>query len=186
VHLLVEQRLMEDNASSQDNFGGKTFLITDPNPAVAFDDIYRLLNVTTNGETRFPELSPLMLLLLSYVFEFYHLYRYRLVTAIPFLKALIPPLGGDLLSLQPPLFSTSNCHIFIDDSLARSSPKQGGLGYRAPFTTMTGLCKTVHSFLAKDDDTYTVEEANAGHTITRAEHGVGVLANKVGLMEKSK
>jgi len=186
AHLLFEQRLMEDQAASQDNFGGKAFILTDPNPAPAFGDIYDLLTITTNGETRFPKLPPLPLLLMSYVFEFYHLSRYRLITALPFLKAVIPPLGTDIVNFQPPLFSTSCCHHFFDDSLARSSPEQGGLGYKAPFTTMMGLCKTVHMFLAKDEDAYPVEEASAGHTITRAEQGVGVLASKIGVIEKTE
>jgi nucleoside-diphosphate-sugar epimerase len=185
AHLLFEQRLMEDQTSSQDNFGGKSFLITDPNPAIAFGDIYNFLTLITNGETRFPKPPPFLMLLLAYILEFYHTCQYRLITALPFLKGIIPPLGKDIVNLQPGMFSTSSVHIIVDDSRARSSPAEGGLGYHAPFTTMMGLSKTVHAFLAEEEKDYTLEEANAGHTISRAEHGVGVLASKVGVIEKS-
>jgi hypothetical protein len=138
---------MEDKAQGRDRFGGKAFVVSDQTPC-AFSDINRLLNITTNGETRIVEVSPLPLLLIGYVLEFYHVNRYRLISIAPFLKNIFPPLGSEIVKLQTPIFYTGCVHCFIDDSLARKSPKEGGLGYKSPFTTIMGLSKTVEDFLA--------------------------------------
>lgn len=43
--------------------------------------------------------------------------------------------------LQPSIFSLTQVHLVFDDSRACKSPKEGGLGYKAPFTSLDGLCK---------------------------------------------
>jgi hypothetical protein len=103
------------------------------------------------------------------------------MTISPFLKSIFPPLGKDIVNLQPSMFYTSNSHIFIDDSLARKSPSEGGLGYKPPFTSIMGLSKTVQAFLAGDTDG---ETTPTGAQISRAEHGVEAIGSKVGIISK--
>lgn len=58
----------------------------------------------------------------------------------------LPKLTGDLAQLQPALFAVSTVHTIADDSRARKSPEEGGLGYRAPITTLDGMCKEVYEW----------------------------------------
>jgi len=180
AHLLFEQRLMEDEAQDQDRFGGRSFVITG-SPPCAFGDIYQFLTVTTNGETRFPKLQPFPMLLFAHVMEFYHLFQFRLMNISPLLKFIFPPLGKDIVNLQPPIFHTSTSHIFYDDSLARKPPGEGGLGYKPPFTTIMGLSKEVQQFLASDTER---ESTPPGAQIFRAERGVETIGSKLGIIAK--
>ncbi|KAL2824618.1 hypothetical protein BDW59DRAFT_162272 [Aspergillus cavernicola] len=141
AHLLYEQRLIEhtNNPSTLPNIGGQAFVVTDPNPAITFGDIYLLLTTLATTPIRFPEVSPLPMLILSHLVEWYillqHLYLPRL-----------PKATGEMAQLQPALFSISNPHIIIDDSRARKSPGEGGLGYAPPLTSLDGMCKEVENW----------------------------------------
>lgn len=48
--------------------------------------------------------------------------------------------------MQPALFGVSTVNTIFDDSRARKSPEEGGLGYRAPLTTMDGMCKETYEW----------------------------------------
>ncbi|KAA8644770.1 hypothetical protein EYZ11_002173 [Aspergillus tanneri] len=136
AHLLYEQRLLEHTANPTrwPNIGGQSFVVTDPNPAVTFGDVYLLLATLSKVPVVFSSVPGVPLLLLSYLVEGYALLQHLY---LPWL----PGVTGDLAELQPALFYISNVHTFADDSRARLAPEQGGLGYSAPITTMEGLCK---------------------------------------------
>lgn len=139
AHLLYEQRLLEHTASPAQlpNIGGQAFAVTDPNPAIAFSDIYLLLTTLAKTHLRFPRLPPAPLLLLSHLLEWYSLLQHL------YLPRVLPKITGDLAQLQPGLFAISDVHAFADDSRARRAPADGGLGYDAPITTLEGMCKQV-------------------------------------------
>ncbi|KAL2843655.1 hypothetical protein BJY01DRAFT_235595 [Aspergillus pseudoustus] len=136
AHLLYEQRLIEHTASPSTlpNIGGEAFVVTDPNPAITFGDMYLLLSTLATTPIRFPSIPPLPMLILSHVFEWYILLRH-------FYLPWLPEPTNEMLQLQPALFGVSNPHVVIDDSRARKSPEQGGLGYEPPLTSLEGLCR---------------------------------------------
>ncbi|KAL3477882.1 hypothetical protein BJX99DRAFT_119839 [Aspergillus californicus] len=141
AHLLYEQRLIEHTANpySLPNIGGEAFVVTDPNPAVTFGDIYLLLTTLATTPIRFPQISPLPMLILSHFVEWYILLQHLY---LPWLPRVI----GQLAQLQPALFSISNPHVVIDDSRARKAPLQGGLGYAPPLTSLDGMCKELENW----------------------------------------
>jgi hypothetical protein len=146
---LCYERCLIDIAEGVDNpdIGGQAFMITDPGPPPTYGDIYVGLETLSNGETHFPSMSPTAMLLLAQVLELYYLSRYFLtVSAFSVLRsigAILPPLGGDIVNMQPSLFLLTSVHLVFDDSRARLSPQKGGLGYKGLWTTLDGVCKTV-------------------------------------------
>jgi hypothetical protein len=85
--------------------------------------------------------------MLSHVIEWLHFLRsFTAQSANPFLRRLgqfVPAPGGDLINLQPSLFSLTMVHLIWDDSRARRAPENGGLGYEPQWTTVNALCKLV-------------------------------------------
>lgn len=137
AHLLYEQRLLEQSqpGSSLPNTGGQAYVVTDPNPAIAFSDIYTLLTTLSATPLSFPVLQPGLLLLFSYLVEIYVVIQHK------YLSWLLPRLTGDLAQTQPSLFAISDVFCFADDSRARMAPELGGLGYNPPITTLEGMCR---------------------------------------------
>lgn len=74
------------------------------------------------------------MLILSHFVEWYVLLRH-------FYLPWLPEIRRDLGQMQPSVFSISNVHLIIDDSRARKSPEQGGLGYDPSITSLDGVCK---------------------------------------------
>ncbi|KAL4972158.1 hypothetical protein BDW66DRAFT_163084 [Aspergillus desertorum] len=136
AHLLYEQRLIEhtESPSTLPNIGGDTFIVTDPNPAISFGDLYLLMTTLATTPIRFPYVPPVLMLILSHFVEWYILLRH-------FYLPWLPEITGDLNRLQPAVFAISNPHLIIDDSRARKDPQDGGLGYKAPLTSLDGACK---------------------------------------------
>ncbi|KAJ5944775.1 hypothetical protein N7516_004943 [Penicillium verrucosum] len=137
AHLLYEQRLIQQSepGSKLPNTGGQAFVVSDPNPAIAFDDLYTLLMTLSKTPLSFPDVQPLPLLVMAYFVEIYALLQYK------YLSWFLPRLSGDIGKLQPSLFSIINIHVFADDSRAKLAPEMGGLGYNPPLTTLDGLCR---------------------------------------------
>ncbi|CAA7267679.1 unnamed protein product [Cyclocybe aegerita] len=77
--------------------------------------------------------------LLAHAIEFY----YKLQSRLPW---LLPPIKGEIVNVQPALFDVAIVHIKIDDPRARLPPEEGGLGYRAPWTTLDGSLFASMSF----------------------------------------
>ncbi|KAJ6082154.1 hypothetical protein N7499_007028 [Penicillium canescens] len=137
AHLLYEQRLIEQSNPSNPNpkTSGQAYVVTDPNPAIAFGDLYKLLSTLSKTPVSFPALQPAPFLLLSYIVEAYAFLRYN------YLHSLIPAIPKDLEQIQPALFGILNIHVFGDDRRARLSPEAGGLGYAPVISTLDGMCR---------------------------------------------
>lgn len=145
AHLLYEQRLLEQSLpnSTLPNTGGQSFVVTDPNPAISFGDIYTLLETLANTPVSFPTIPPAPLLIFSYLVEMYAVIQFK------YLPWLLPKIQGDLNQVQPSLFSISDVFCVADDARARKAPELGGLGYNPPLTTMEGMCKQLVDWNAK-------------------------------------
>ena len=142
AHLLYEQRLIEllKPGSKYPDIGGQAFCITDPGPTPTYGDVYTVLETLSEGECHFPSLSPTAMLLVAHVIEFY--YRIQQSLSAVGWNWPLPKVNGDLINLQPSLFSLVCVHLVFDDSRARLSPEKGGLGYVGAWTTSEGLHKT--------------------------------------------
>jgi hypothetical protein len=78
--------------------------------------------------------------------EWYYLARFSLLAAGYRIAKRLPPVDGDILSLQPSLFNLLNVHLIFDDSRARLPPEKGGLGYKGAWTTLEAVHKTVAAY----------------------------------------
>ncbi|KZV80753.1 hypothetical protein EXIGLDRAFT_568042, partial [Exidia glandulosa HHB12029] len=133
AHLQLEASLLEKPELA----GGDAFCITDPNPPITYGDVGTLENVLTDGVTTFPRFPPVLMLLIAHAVELYVHARLH----SPVLARMLPPVTGDIVNLQPSLFSLTSAHLIFDDSRARRV-----FGYRPAFTTIQGLCKLVDEF----------------------------------------
>lgn len=115
--------------------GGQAFIITDPNPPISYADFYLLVETLSVKPTKFPPVHPVPFLILAYVLEWYVLLQHR------YLPWLLPKVTGDFYQIQPALFSIADVFLIADDSRARKPPEEGGLGYKAPLTTLEAMCK---------------------------------------------
>jgi len=134
AHLCYEQRLLESiNGGTNPDIGGQSFIVSDAGPPISYGDAYTALNVLTDGETVFPILSSTGMLILSHIFEYYYVLvfwlKYSPHLPLRALSYLLPQLRGDIVNLQPSLWSLVNVHLYFDDSRAKAAPKDGGLGY---------------------------------------------------------
>ncbi|KAJ5575421.1 hypothetical protein N7450_009320 [Penicillium hetheringtonii] len=167
AHLLYEQRLLEQSQpnSSLPNTGGQSFVVTDPNPAIAFSDIYTLLETLSKTPVSFPTIPPAPLFLLSYMVELYSVIQFK------YLPWLLPKIKGDLNQVQPSLFSISDVYCVADDARARKAPELGGLGYNPPLTTLEGMSKEVLDWNSKAGKTSPVDKVGP---VAVKEEGVDV------------
>ena len=63
-----------------------------------------------------------------------------MIRYMPWLKRLgLDEPGMPMYYLQTPIFDASVSYI-IDDSDARKSPEEGGIGYKGVCTTLEGIC----------------------------------------------
>jgi nucleoside-diphosphate-sugar epimerase len=145
AHLCYEQRLVELLAGGTNpDIGGQAFVISDPGPVPTYGDVYTTMETLTNGECHFNNLPPTLMLLLAHMIEMYYRGRFWLISAgYKSIAEKFPAVNGDLVNLQPSLFSLTMVHLIFDDSRARLSPEKGGLGYKGPWTTLQGLHKTI-------------------------------------------
>lgn len=136
AHLCYERRLLdlESPASrpSLPDIGGQSFLITDPNPPIRSADIYTTLQTLALTPVNFQHIPPISTFPLAHVVEWYDVLQFH----VP----VLPKLPFPLFVLQPALFAVSDVHLVIDDRRAREKPERGGLGYDAPYDSMTLLC----------------------------------------------
>lgn len=187
AHLLYEQRLIEltniptspANAKPLPDIGGQAYMITDPNPPVSYGDIYEALTTLTKGDCVFPRFPPVGMLISAHCVEAYY-FMHLYLTSLPFglgaiFRKVIPPVGGDIVNLQPSLFPLTSVHLLLDDSRARLPPKDGGLDYKAPFTTLQGICKVVRE-----------HELNEGHVEERQRSGGGGIGFGFGLTKAER
>jgi hypothetical protein len=135
AHLLYEQRLIQQSqpGCSLPRTGGQSYVVSDPNPAIAYNDLYLLLTNLSSTPIEFPEIQPAPCLVISYFVEVYCYLRFKF--------GILPRLSPDLEQLQPALFSILDVHVFADDSRAKLAPENGGLGYDPPISTLDGMCR---------------------------------------------
>jgi hypothetical protein len=163
-HLLFESALLAPNPI----VGGKTFVIGDPNPTVAFSDLYLLLSTLSATGFKTTSIPGLPLLLFSYIVEQYHTLQSRIPN-------VLPGLPDDLKMLQPTLFNISNGHFIINDSAARKSVEIGGLAYEGVCTTLEGVCMQVKKWNEEHEGVKDSEKVGAGSTVREIKN-VGAVA----------
>jgi hypothetical protein len=152
-HLKYEEALLTPG----NNAGGKSFVITDPNPPITFQDIYTLLSTCAATPFETIYVSPIFLLLISYPIELYCLTK----AVIPILDWILPELPGDVSLLQPTLFSISCAHVVATDAAAQKSIKEGGIGYRGIYTTLEGMCQEIKNWNDEHRDAYPQRSVDA-------------------------
>ncbi|KAF5390106.1 hypothetical protein D9757_003849 [Collybiopsis confluens] len=155
AHLCYEQRLIEltttTSTTTPPDIGGQMFTVTDSEQPIFWSDIYDAISHFTNNKCRNKVLKPTLLIVAAIVIEQYYLLRYRLSSSrfppLAFIGTrILPPLSGNLQSLQPSVTMLAHTHLFMDDSRARLSPGKGGLGYKASWSALEGLYKTIKQF----------------------------------------
>jgi hypothetical protein len=119
---------------------GRTFNVTDAGPPIAFADAYLAGEELSATRVRTTPQSPLALLLVAHAIEAWCL----LLARLPFLTTMfgLREPSGPIHMLQPAVFSVS-IHTVVDDSAARKSVAEGGIGYEAGCTTLEGVCEQI-------------------------------------------
>ncbi|TID17134.1 putative dehydrogenase-like protein [Venturia nashicola] len=138
-HLQLEAALLSRSPKA----AGKAYIITDPNPAIAFGDIYKIISTISVSPCEVQLVPPLPMLLFSYLIEAYSLAQHAFPSVI---GKLLPKLPPDIAQLQPTLFTVASCHVIADDGDARKSVEEGGLGYKGIYTTLEGMCMQVRAW----------------------------------------
>ena len=134
-HLQFEAALA---APSMPRCAGRTFNVTDLGPPISFADMY--LAATSLAATRVtvtPQ-RPVLLFLVARAIEAGCLLLARLPVLTARLGWAEP--AGPIHMLQPAVFNVS-IHTVVDDSAARRSVQEGGIGYKGGCDTMEGLCE---------------------------------------------
>lgn len=134
AHLQHEVVLLSHDHVDNIPQAGRPFVITDPNPPISYGDLYTAISTLSMHSFRIFVLPPVLLLLISYIVEWYNLLPYRM----PLLKRYLPAIKGEARYLQPGLFTICT-HLVASDAEARKSIAQGGLGYEGLLTTMQGM-----------------------------------------------
>ncbi|KAH8830020.1 NAD-P-binding protein [Flagelloscypha sp. PMI_526] len=148
THLLYERRLIDiatlPPSPLRPDIGGQAFVVSDPGPPPTNSDVYTILEVLSNGQTRFPAFSPTIFLMMAYIIEAFYLARtFLLDSPVPWLANFVPHVRGDFVNLQPSLWNLVMSHTIFDDSKARLPVEKGGLGYKGGWTTLQGVLRTV-------------------------------------------
>lgn len=134
AHLQHEAVLLSHTDVRDIPQAGKPFVVTDPNPAISYSDLYRTISTLSVYPFRAVVVPPVLILLMAYFVEFWNLIPYRL----PFLNRWFPRITGDARHLQPGLFSICT-HLVASDVEARKPVLEGGLGYSGVLTTQQGM-----------------------------------------------
>ncbi|KAI6104322.1 3-beta hydroxysteroid dehydrogenase/isomerase family-domain-containing protein [Pisolithus sp. B1] len=145
-HLCYEQRLLElQKGGSNPDIGGQAFNITDAGPPCTFGDVHHALS-TLDSDYKAPDCSFTFMLSLAHIIEGLYVSKALLSMSDSVLcraiARIIPTIGGDLVNLQPSTFALAAVHLVFDDTRARLSPSEGGVGYNGPYTTLQSMCKT--------------------------------------------
>lgn len=148
AHLCYEQRLVELGSGGKNpDIGGRSFIVTDAGPPIAYGDCYKVVETLTEGRIRFQVLSPSLMLLLAHVVQAYYLTTFFLSrSSNTFLRAVgasLPKISSLLVNLQPSVWNLTSVHLFFDSSNARAHPEAGGLGYEPLWTSLEGFCQLV-------------------------------------------
>ena len=148
AHLCYEQRLVElEHGGRNPDIGGRSFIVTDAGPPIAYGDCYKVVEVLTRGNVKFQVLSSSLMLLLAHIVQAYYLTTYFLSQSPNVLLraagAFLPRLPSLIVSLQPSLWNLTGVHLIFDSSNAHARPEAGGLGYRPLWNSLEGICQLV-------------------------------------------
>lgn len=138
AHLDFEAILASPESSSSSPQAGRPFVVTDPNPPIAYRDLYFLVATLAATPFRILRLQPVVTVLLSYPIEWYSL----LLAKHAFLKRVLPELTGDVKHLKPGIFSICT-HLVASNAVASQPVAAGGLGYTGVLTTLEGMTQEV-------------------------------------------
>jgi len=195
AHLCYERCLIDlINGFANPDVGGQAFAIADPGPPPTYGDVYSTLTLLTDGETRFPRLSPTLMIFISHIIEWFYLSRILLERApspFSFFARLIPKVSGDIVNLQPSIFALVMPHLLFSCARAMLPPAKGGIGYAPRWTTLEGLCKLVIEHKAHVASGGVTEErqlnggGGIGWGLVKAEKGVKTAGEGVGLLKKA-
>ena len=146
AHLCYEQRLVElGHGGRNPDIGGRSFIVTDAGPPIAYGDCYRAVETLAEGNLKFQVLSPSLMLLLAHVVQAYYLATHFLSQSPNILLraagAFLPRLSPLVVNLQPSLWNLTSVHLIFDSSNARARPETGGLGYEPLWTSLEGICQ---------------------------------------------
>ena len=137
AHLDFEAILASPESSSSPQ-AGRPFVVTDPNPPIAYRDLLFLVQTLAITPFRVLPLQPVVMLLLSYPIEWYSLALAR----FPWVQRALPALTGEVKHLKPGLFSICT-HLVASNGVASQPVEAGGLGYTGVLTTLEGMAQEV-------------------------------------------
>jgi len=137
AHLQLEA-VLTTPASASSPQAGRPFTITDPNPPILYGDLYYLIKLLSVTPSRRIHLQPVLVLLPSYLVEWYSV----LLVKYPLLGKILPPLSGDVRHLKPALFSITT-HLFATNEPANRPVEEGGIGYKGILTSLEGMTQEV-------------------------------------------
>ncbi|KIK18796.1 hypothetical protein PISMIDRAFT_108745 [Pisolithus microcarpus 441] len=185
-HLCYEQRLLElQRGEPNPDIGGQAFTVTDAGPPCIFADAQLALS-TLDSEYKFPNCSFTLMLFIAHIIEALYVSKALLSTSTSIfgraIARMIPTISGDLINLQPSMFALVAVHTIFVDTRARLSPSEGGLGYKGPYSTLQGICKTVDThFKARKVNEERSQAAGVGpkFQLWKMPRGVGKLQKSV-------
>ena len=137
-HLQFEAALAAAPGSSMPRCAGRTFNVTDPGPPISFADMYLAAQSLSATRVTVTPQRPVLLFLIAHAIEAWCLLLARLPVLTAWFGWAEP--AGPIHMLQPAVFNVS-IHTVIDDSAARRSVQEGGIGYRGGCDTMEGMCE---------------------------------------------
>lgn len=127
---------------------GRPFVVTDPGPPVAFADLYKLIIELSTRPITVATIPPILLLIFAHLNEIY----VDIVTRFPFLARLgLREPTYPINYLQPSVLRGS-MHVLIDDTAARKSVKEGGIGYRGVCNSLEGFCEELLEWNREHDE----------------------------------
>jgi len=150
AHLLYDDAL----ASAEPDLGGKSFTVTDPNPAIQFSDMYQLLSTLTPFRVQIVPAVPL--LILAHLIEAYCTVR----RDISFVGRMLPAIPHPTSQMQPNTIQIANSHQFANNEEISKPLKEGGLGYKGIYTSMDGMCTQVRGWLDDYGGTSAIDEGS--------------------------
>ncbi|KAI1840051.1 hypothetical protein JX266_013742 [Neoarthrinium moseri] len=113
---------------------GRPFVVTDPNPPITYSDLYMAIKTLSIHPLFVMNLPPVVMLVLAHGLEWYSVLPHK----VPFLKAMLPELRGDIRYLKPGLFSICT-HLVASNKESSKPVSDGGLGYTGVITTLEGM-----------------------------------------------
>ncbi|KAK4165725.1 hypothetical protein QBC43DRAFT_315050 [Cladorrhinum sp. PSN259] len=139
---------------------GRPFLVTDNGPPARFHDMYIAANEICAKPITLSHLPPVMMHIIAHVLEPWSL----LLARFPFLTQTLgwKEPSGPINQMQPATLAVT-IHSIVDDSQARKSVEEGGIGYKAGVSTIEGFVTQIMEFNeeVEKEDGVNIEGLNA-------------------------